>query len=277
MRIVVVTPGASATVQLEVEPSEVVETVKALVEKELGVPLAEQVVIFQGKVLADGTSLTSAGVAEDDVLTVERAAAVRSDASAVTGGAAPTEFAGMTWCVRALLGSCRPVLMFVWVHVRERREDVPSNVSPEALIRIVTANPPMMQQLRASNPDLAAAIASQDVSRVRSALMMQHMMQFERQHAARMREDNLRRRLDTDPFDIEAQRQLEELIQQKARTTGAAAAAAAAAGAAEAAAAGAAVAAAVAAALTHTYLYRRTSQRTWSWRLSTPPSPLHAW
>jgi hypothetical protein len=62
-------------VVVEIDANDPVETLKAILEVETGVPIAEQQLSFQGRSLQSGTTLASAGVGNGDLVMLGRAQA----------------------------------------------------------------------------------------------------------------------------------------------------------------------------------------------------------
>lgn len=62
-------------VVVDIDANDPVETLKAILEVETGVPIAEQQLSFQGRSLQSGTTLASAGVGNGDLVMLGRAQA----------------------------------------------------------------------------------------------------------------------------------------------------------------------------------------------------------
>ena len=84
-------------------------------------------------------------------------------------------------------------------------------VDPAAFQRQIRTDAHLMQQLRTGNPPLHAAILSPDTTQMQALLRQAHEAR-DRAEAARKAEIDL---LNADPFDMEAQRKIEEAIRLK--------------------------------------------------------------
>ncbi len=62
-------------VVVDIDVNDPVETLKAILEVETGVPIAEQQLNFQGQSLQNGTNLAAAGVGNGDLIMLSRAQA----------------------------------------------------------------------------------------------------------------------------------------------------------------------------------------------------------
>jgi DNA damage-inducible protein 1 len=75
-------------VSLDVEPDELVENLKAILEVETQVPLVQQQLLFNGKEVQNTMRLNAAGVGEDDLLML-----VSAPTPSSAGGPAPSDLA----------------------------------------------------------------------------------------------------------------------------------------------------------------------------------------
>ena len=94
-------------------------------------------------------------------------------------------------------------------------EDIPIGCDPLRYRAIILANPGELKRLRFMNKELAEAIEDSDPSKVREVMMKQEFASAMRRTEADLVRRNLRQRLMDNPMDIEAQRQLEHIIQQE--------------------------------------------------------------
>ena len=87
--------------------------------------------------------------------------------------------------------------------------NVPSGVPPDLvhIIENLKNDPRRMQGLEQNNPKLARAIRSNDY-----AALMNHVSKVNQREAELQREYA---RLEADPFDVEAQKRIEEIIREK--------------------------------------------------------------
>ncbi|KAH9549080.1 hypothetical protein CY35_10G001100 [Sphagnum magellanicum] len=166
-------------VSLDVEPDELVENLKALLEVETQVPLVQQQLLFNGKEVQNTMRLNAVGVGEDDLLML-----VSAPTPSSAGGPAPSDLA---------LNSDG------------------SAVNPIALQRHLRGDPNVMSQLQQNNPELAQAILSDDTEVLQMLLRRQHQHRVELQRRQQQELDLM----NADPFDVDAQRKIEEAIRQK--------------------------------------------------------------
>ncbi|KAH8948893.1 hypothetical protein BDL97_10G001500 [Sphagnum fallax] len=86
-----------------------------------------------------------------------------------------------------------------------------SAVNPIALQRHLRGDPNVMSQLQQNNPELAQAILSDDTEVLQMLLRRQHQHRVELQRRQQQELDLM----NADPFDVDAQRKIEEAIRQK--------------------------------------------------------------
>ena len=97
--------------------------------------------------------------------------------------------------------------------VREQGlESLPLN-NPAAMVQMLRGNPALLQKLRETNADLAAACEAGDVARVRAVLLQVQLANGAAQKAAETLEQA--RLAAADPFDMEAQARIAENIQRE--------------------------------------------------------------
>lgn len=178
MKVTVLTAD-ERIVSLDVEPDELVENLKAILEVETQVPLAQQQILFNGKEIANNSRLNASGVGDNDLLMLVSARPASSPASA-----APTDL------------GLKPD---------------GTAINPIALLRHLQGDPNIMRQLQETNRELYQAISSNNVEMLQNLLRQQHQQKISMQQR-RQQEIDL---MNADPFDIEAQKKIEEAIQQK--------------------------------------------------------------
>eukprot|EP00897_Mesotaenium_endlicherianum_P009986 jgi/Mesen1/9015/ME000565S08342 len=162
-------------VMIEVEADEQVENIKAILEVETLMPLAQQRLIFQDKELQNSERLISAGVRDGDMIRLV---------------AAPSQPQGRG---------------------REAREAIynpdGSARDPAAFLAQIKGDSQLMGRLWQENPPMAKAVAENNVEELQRILRAIHKHVKDRE----MEELAL---ATADPFDVEAQRKIEEAIRQ---------------------------------------------------------------
>ena len=170
-----------------VDSDETVENVKAILEVEFNLPLARQVLSFEGKILNNASRLCDAGVKNNDMLTLDQQ---RAAPAAIPASARPTGNIG-----RDMLGSFFNPLQ------RYMRE-------AEELIHLSAIDPHLRRRIAENNAALASALESKNAQNVAKELAEIHRLKAEneaKKQAAIMR-------LNSNPLDVEAQREIEDAI-----------------------------------------------------------------
>ncbi|CAD7695625.1 unnamed protein product [Ostreobium quekettii] len=165
-----ITTADGNLVNVDVDEGEIVGSLKAILEVETGVPMAQQILSFNGSPLSDDANLASTGVKDGELLMLMRA------------GGAPTPGAG---------SMAAPGI-------------------PADLVQAVDQlrnDPARMRGLEQNNPELARAVRSGDYG-----FLMEHAGRAKRREAELEREYA---RLEADPFDVDAQKRIEEIIREK--------------------------------------------------------------
>ncbi|CDS12461.1 hypothetical protein LRAMOSA04655 [Lichtheimia ramosa] len=176
MRLVVTT-DTDQLYNLEIDSSMAVEDLKALLESESGIPPEQQELVHNGRVLDEAKKLLQEyGVAQDDLILMQRKAVGTPAAGGAGTGAAASPA---------------------------------SNPNFDLMRQHVLRDPRLLQQLANANPELARA-ALNDPARFSS--MVQQLEQSRRQ-AEQQRQTMMA--ASSDPFDIEAQKRIEEAIRQE--------------------------------------------------------------
>ena len=175
----------------------------AVLEVDTAIPAQHMRVLFNGRDIQDNpaSTLGSLGVTDGSLLYVTRRPnrpanlprqqLAQQQQPASTQQISPRNFVGMTF------------------------EDVPSDCDPRILREIIRVNPPMMRQLEHGNPQLAAAAASENPGDFLRVLGNQRQAQMDVKRRQQAELAALRRRIEQNPFDVEAQRRVEELIRAK--------------------------------------------------------------
>ncbi|XP_042520526.1 protein DNA-DAMAGE INDUCIBLE 1 [Macadamia integrifolia] len=175
MKITVMTADEQF-ITLDVDPDELVENVKALLEVETRVPLQQQQLQLNGSEIRNSDRLGALGIRDGDLVTmVSRAAsssASANDLSFNSDGSA---------------------------------------VNPGAFQQHVRSESNMMAQLLQSDPELAQGILGNDLNRLQDLLRERHRQRSE----LRRRQEEELALLYADPFDVESQKKIEAAIHQK--------------------------------------------------------------
>ncbi|XP_038691414.1 protein DNA-DAMAGE INDUCIBLE 1-like [Tripterygium wilfordii] len=162
-------------VSLDVDSHESVENVKALLEVETQVPLQRQQLLYNGREIRNDEKLSAVGVKDEDLIMM-----VSDAASSVSTNDLGFNSDG-------------------------------SAVNPGAFQQQLQRDSNMMGQLYQNDPELAQAILGNDVNKLQDLLRLRHR---QRSELRRRQEDELAL-LYADPFDVEAQKKIEEAIRQK--------------------------------------------------------------
>ncbi|KAF8930416.1 DNA damage-inducible protein 1 [Dissophora ornata] len=173
---------------IEVDSQMELENIKALLEADCNIPVDEQVLIHNNVELQDPKSTLEANnVAPDDILTLQRRSKKQrtTNIAAIGGGAESGP-------------SIQPG------QISQGGGD-PHNA--EQIRQHIISNPSMLRQLQETQPELAAA-AQNDPNRFHE-MIRELDVQRRSAEMARVREIN---QLNADPFDLEAQRRIEEAI-----------------------------------------------------------------
>ncbi|GJP32732.1 hypothetical protein CLOM_g17330 [Closterium sp. NIES-68] len=189
-----VTTADDRIVMIQVDNDELVENVKAILEVETAIPLAEQALLFNGQLLQNHQRLNALGVADNDLLFLTRQQPSQQRASSQR---AASQAAG------AAAAAAPPAAM-------AQQEDGAA-VDPQAFRQHVLSDPDLMARLLMSTPELGEAIRDNKVEEMQRVLRWMRKMQNE----MRRKEQEEQELLSADPFDPEVQRRIEERIQQK--------------------------------------------------------------
>lgn len=162
---------------LEVDQGEQVENVKAILEAETGIPMASQRLLYEGKALNGYETLSDRGVSDGDLLLLLKEASAGAPSSSQHPTALSPDGSAM---------------------------------DPIAFLEAVGNNPETLQLVKRSHPQLAQFIAQRNIESVQSELRRIHS---ERLEAERVKAKQFEL-LASDPFNIEAQRKIEEAIRQ---------------------------------------------------------------
>ncbi|BFG33616.1 hypothetical protein CerSpe_198900 [Prunus speciosa] len=174
MKITVMTAGEQI-LNLDVDPHETVENVKALLEVETRVLLQQQQLLYNGREMRNSEKLSALGVKDEDLIMMVSNAAPSASANAL---------------------SFNPD---------------GSAVNPGAFQQHIKNDSNLIAQLFQSDPDLAQVILGNDLNRLQELLRQRHRQKSE----LRRQQDEELALLYADPFDVEAQKKIEAAIRQK--------------------------------------------------------------
>lgn len=171
---------------LDVDPNESVENVKALLEVETSVPIQQQQILFNGNEVSNSQKLSAIGVKDDDLLmmTVSRAGAGAGAAGAVASSGSANDLSFNT---------------------------DGSATNPGAFQQHFRRDSNLMGQLFQNDPELAQVILGNDLNKIQEILRLRHR---QRDQLRRQKEEEMAL-LYADPFDVEAQKKIEAAIRQK--------------------------------------------------------------
>ena len=179
---------------IEVEADETIENIKAILEVEYNLPLVRQVLSFEGKILDNASRLSSAGVKTNDMLMLHEQ---RSQIPRAAVGAQPTPALRPPGAIGLdMLGN------FFNPYQRHMRE-------AEELLQLSTIDPHLRRRISENNASLAAALESNSPQNVAKELAEIHRLK--QQNEAKKQAAIIR--LNSNPLDVEAQREIEEAIQ----------------------------------------------------------------
>ncbi|CAL5202409.1 unnamed protein product [Lathyrus oleraceus] len=185
MKITVMTADEQI-LNLDVDPNESVENVKALLEVETSVPIQQQQILFNGNEVSNSQKLSAIGVKDDDLLmmTVSRAGAGAGAAGAVASSGSANDLSFNT---------------------------DGSATNPGAFQQHFRRDSNLMGQLFQNDPELAQVILGNDLNKIQEILRLRHR---QRDQLRRQKEEEMAL-LYADPFDVEAQKKIEAAIRQK--------------------------------------------------------------
>ncbi|KAL6275393.1 hypothetical protein ACE6H2_018994 [Prunus campanulata] len=174
MKITVMTADEQI-LNLDVDPHETVENVKALLEVETRVLLQQQQLLYNGREMRNSEKLSALGVKDEDLIMMVSNAAPSASANAL---------------------SFNPD---------------GSAVNPGAFQQHIKNDSNLIAQLFQSDPDLAQVILGNDLNRLQELLRQRHRQKSE----LRWQQDEELALHYADPFDVEAQKKIEAAIRQK--------------------------------------------------------------
>ncbi|XP_019196674.1 PREDICTED: DNA damage-inducible protein 1-like isoform X2 [Ipomoea nil] len=175
MKITIMTADEQI-ITLDVDRDETVENLKALLEVETQVPLQQQQLLYNGKEIRNAEKLSGLGVSDGDLVMMV-AGVSQSSASTSAMGFNPDG----------------------------------SAVNPSAFQQHLRNDSNLMAKLFQSDPELAQIVLGNDLNKLQEILRLRHKQRAE----LLRRKDEEMALLYADPFDVEAQKKIEEAIRQK--------------------------------------------------------------
>lgn len=206
MKVTVATLS-DAVFTLEVAPDMEVENFKALCEVESGVPTSEILLLYNGQpMVGDKMTLQQVGIQDGDMVMLDRrrpTTAARRPAGAATGaGMGMFDFSQIQVPSSLLPGGSSSGPSPGPSRARLAEED------PATIREMLRANPDQMAMLKQNNPRLSEALESGDLDAFAKVLK-------EQQETRKEREKLRIRMMNADPFDLEAQKMIQQEIEQK--------------------------------------------------------------
>ncbi|KAJ3158041.1 DNA damage-inducible protein 1 [Geranomyces variabilis] len=169
---------------LDVDGNMELENLSALIEVEMSIPSNLQHVMHNGNELTDmKKSINAVGIRQDDMLLVRRRAPPRQSAPAAAS---------------------RP-------GVGRQAGQVPTSAMAETIRQQILADPHMLRNLTSNNPELAQ-VAMNDPAAFQRMFIELENKRRDIEEQQRQAEEAL---ANADPFDVEAQKRIEEAIRQQ--------------------------------------------------------------
>uniref|UniRef100_A0A7I4BGR1 DNA damage-inducible protein 1 n=1 Tax=Physcomitrium patens TaxID=3218 RepID=A0A7I4BGR1_PHYPA len=163
---------------VEVDSDELVENLKSILEVEANVPAIQQQLWFKGEELPNSVRLSAAGILEDSMLTLVMS----------TFSSAEELLEGWHGSIRANGSAADPV----------------------EILSQLRGDPVAMAELEQSHPTLARSVLENDVES-----LQEFLHELQRRKLIRGQQEHEYDLLFADPFDVDAQRRIEEDIRQR--------------------------------------------------------------
>lgn len=181
----------SDLLSLDVGPAMTLADLKAVIQSDINVPPSAQNLFYNNQLLVnDAETLEKLGISDGDMLGMHIRAQEQVRSNASTSGPAHTGSSSQGEAAR-------------------RQQGGPD---PETLRLHMLGDPRVRQGVRRQNPELADA--AEDAQQFRNVLLSQQRKEAEEEAAKEARIAML----NADPFNLEAQKEIEEVIRQNAVT-----------------------------------------------------------
>lgn len=185
-------------ISLDVAGDMTLEVLKAVIESDSNIPPPAQRLVYNNQLLSDDArTLEQVGIHEGDMLLVHVAMS-RPRPGPAAGPSSSTAAAANPQALQRLGG--------------QQQQPPQPNFDTETLRLNLLGDPRIMETVRRQNPELAAA--ADDPRRFQEVLLSQKRreQELEREKEAKIAA------LNADPFNVDAQREIEEIIRQQAVT-----------------------------------------------------------
>eukprot|EP00029_Vermamoeba_vermiformis_P013934 TRINITY_DN890_c0_g1_i1.p1 TRINITY_DN890_c0_g1~~TRINITY_DN890_c0_g1_i1.p1 ORF type:complete len:467 (+),score=152.65 TRINITY_DN890_c0_g1_i1:36-1403(+) len=227
---ITVTTETGKIINLNVQPDEEIDDVKAILEVEINLPIAKQILLFDGKEIKSGTKLNQIGVKENDLLFLRKAptpinpAAIKLPPNLIpphllqgqplipNANPNPSPGGAKRPTPQLPANLIPPQLLQQMPQPVQPQPTIPSNIDPETFRNYVKSNPDMLNSLLGSDPELAEAVLSDDTKLLNDLLQERirtRVQQQQRRSAAQMNYTQ------ADLMNPDVQRRIEEQIQQE--------------------------------------------------------------
>ena len=172
--------GDSATASIDISANEEIQILQQLVLIEFQIPIEEQVLYHNDRIIPLTGTLGAFGIQPDDIIIVSRQQPTQSQSSSASSGM--------------------------------RLHQLPSNVSPEQLLQFIDNHPNLLEEIRANDAELAPLVVLQPkdkaISEIRK-LFMKRMLNAHKKEFQQQQELNL---LAANPDTEEHQRLIEQKV-----------------------------------------------------------------
>nr|GMC53385.1 DNA damage-inducible protein 1 [Ipomoea batatas] len=205
-------------ITLDVDRDETVENLKALLEVETQVPLQQQQLLYNGKEIRNAEKLSGLGVSDGDLVMMVAGVSQSSASTSAMGfnpdGSAvnPSAFQQHLRNDSNLMAQLFQKTDLIDVELMSFGSGTPLILNYCVVDAVATSmSPSIILMLMKSDPELAQIVLGNDLNKLQEILRLRH-----KQRAELLRRKNEEMALlYADPFDVEAQKKIEEAIRQK--------------------------------------------------------------